>query len=66
MAPAAAGYFRKLTRKLTEDVDQLDAEEMAESSVLESRALPLLSVTRRGCHIGESAGQVRQESSRSS
>lgn len=32
MAPAAAGYFRKLTRKLTEDVDQLDAEEMAESS----------------------------------
>jgi RecG-like helicase len=32
MAPAAAGYFRKLTRKLTEDVEQLDAEEMAESS----------------------------------
>lgn len=32
MAPAAAGYFRKLTRKLTEDVDSLDAQEMAESS----------------------------------
>ena len=32
MAPAAAGYFRRLTRKLTEDIEQLDAEEMAESS----------------------------------
>lgn len=32
MAPAAAGYFRRLTRKLTEDIDQLDAEEMAETS----------------------------------
>ena len=32
MAPAAAGYFRRLTRKLTEDIDQLDAQEMAESS----------------------------------
>lgn len=32
MAPAAAGYFRRLTRKLTEDIDRLDAEEMAESS----------------------------------
>ena len=31
MAPAAAGYFRRLTRRLTEDVDQLDAQEMTES-----------------------------------
>lgn len=31
MAPAAAGYFRRLTRRLTEDVEQLDAEEMTES-----------------------------------
>ena len=29
MAPAAAGYFRRLTRKLTEDIDQLDAEDAA-------------------------------------
>ncbi|GAA4476958.1 OB-fold nucleic acid binding domain-containing protein [Rhodococcus olei] len=32
MALAANGYFRRLTRRLTEDIDQLDAEEMAESS----------------------------------
>ncbi len=32
MAPVAAGYFRRLTRKLTEDVEQLDAQEMAESA----------------------------------
>jgi RecG-like helicase len=32
MAPAAAGYFRRMTRKLTADIDQLDAEDMAESS----------------------------------
>lgn len=32
MAPAAAGYFRRLTRRLTEDLDQLDAEEMAENA----------------------------------
>ncbi|MBJ8345073.1 OB-fold nucleic acid binding domain-containing protein [Antrihabitans sp. YC2-6] len=31
MAPAA-GYFRRLTRRLTEDLDQLDAEEMAETA----------------------------------
>ena len=31
MAPAAAGYFRRLTRRLTEDIDQLDAQEMTES-----------------------------------
>jgi RecG-like helicase len=32
MAPATAGYFRRLTRRLTEDLEQLDAEEMAETS----------------------------------
>ncbi len=32
MAPATAGYFRRLGRRLTEDLDQLDAEEMAETS----------------------------------
>ncbi|NUK82617.1 OB-fold nucleic acid binding domain-containing protein [Streptomyces lunaelactis] len=32
MALAATGYFRRLTRRLTEDLDQLDAEEMVESS----------------------------------
>lgn len=32
MALAANGYIRRLTRRLTEDIDQLDAEEMAESS----------------------------------
>lgn len=32
MAPAAAGYFRRLTRKLTEDLEQLDAEEMVETA----------------------------------
>lgn len=32
MAPAAAGYFRRLTRRLTEDLEQLDAEEMVETS----------------------------------
>ncbi|TSD96025.1 DNA-binding protein [Skermania sp. ID1734] len=32
MASAATGYFRRLTRKLTEDVERLDAEEMAESA----------------------------------
>ncbi|MFC9790644.1 OB-fold nucleic acid binding domain-containing protein [Rhodococcus sp. NPDC127528] len=32
MALAANGYFRRLTRRLTEDIDQLDAEEMANSS----------------------------------
>ncbi len=32
MALAVNGYLRRLTRRLTEDIDQLDAEEMAESS----------------------------------
>ncbi|RVW09646.1 DNA-binding protein [Prescottella agglutinans] len=32
MAPAAAGYFRRLTRRLTEDLEQLDAEEMVETA----------------------------------
>lgn len=32
MATAAAGYFRRLTRRLTEDLEQLDAEEMAETA----------------------------------
>lgn len=32
MALAVNGYLRRLTRRLTEDLDQLDAEEMAESS----------------------------------
>ncbi|WP_137724756.1 OB-fold nucleic acid binding domain-containing protein [Prescottella subtropica] len=32
MAPAATGYFRRLTRKLTEDLEQLDAEEMVETA----------------------------------
>ncbi|PTR26708.1 ATP-dependent DNA helicase RecG [Rhodococcus sp. OK519] len=32
MAPAAAGYFRRLTRRLTEDLEQLDAEEMAQTA----------------------------------
>ncbi|SEM32182.1 MULTISPECIES: OB-fold nucleic acid binding domain-containing protein [Rhodococcus] len=32
MALAATGYFRRLTRRLTEDLDQLDAEAMVESS----------------------------------
>ena len=31
MALAANGYIRRLTRRLTEDIDQLDAEELAES-----------------------------------
>ncbi|MFH5207497.1 OB-fold nucleic acid binding domain-containing protein [Antrihabitans sp. NCIMB 15449] len=32
MAPAAAGYFRRLKHRLTEDLDQVDAEEMASSA----------------------------------
>ncbi|MGN7134335.1 OB-fold nucleic acid binding domain-containing protein [Rhodococcoides corynebacterioides] len=32
MAPAAAGYFRRMARKLTEDIDQLDAEDMESES----------------------------------
>ncbi|MGW4480370.1 OB-fold nucleic acid binding domain-containing protein [Rhodococcus triatomae] len=31
MALAANGYIRRLTRRLTEDIDQLDAEELAQS-----------------------------------
>ncbi|MFD4368290.1 DNA-binding protein [Rhodococcus sp. NPDC058521] len=32
MASATAGYFRRLTRRLTEDLEELDAEEMVETS----------------------------------
>lgn len=32
MAPAATGYFRRLTRRLTEDLERLDAEEMVETA----------------------------------
>ncbi|MEV5832165.1 OB-fold nucleic acid binding domain-containing protein [Nocardia sp. NPDC052112] len=32
MSSAASGYFRRLSRRLTEDIDQLDAEELAESA----------------------------------
>lgn len=32
MAPATAGYFRRLTRRLTEDLEELDAEELVETS----------------------------------
>ncbi|MEU0501005.1 OB-fold nucleic acid binding domain-containing protein [Nocardia sp. NPDC004278] len=32
MSSAASGYFRRLGRRLTEDIDQLDAEELAESA----------------------------------
>lgn len=31
-ARSATGYFRRLGRRLTEDLDQLDAEELAESA----------------------------------
>ncbi|MEE2056323.1 OB-fold nucleic acid binding domain-containing protein [Rhodococcus artemisiae] len=45
MASAAAGYIRRLTRRLTEDLEELDAEEMAESSHA-TGALPVVSCTR--------------------
>lgn len=45
MASAAAGYIRRLTRRLTEDLEELDAEEMAESS-LATGALPVVSCSR--------------------
>ena len=32
MSSAASGYFRRLGRRLTEDLDRLDAEELAEKS----------------------------------
>ncbi|MBM4517298.1 DNA-binding protein [Rhodococcus hoagii] len=52
MAPAAAGYFRRLTRRLTEDLEQLDAEEMVETA--QASALPALATApgRRGHHVG--------------
>ncbi|MFF0544579.1 OB-fold nucleic acid binding domain-containing protein [Nocardia thailandica] len=31
-ASTASGYFRRLSRRLTEDLDQLDAEELAETA----------------------------------
>ncbi|HET8993002.1 MAG TPA: OB-fold nucleic acid binding domain-containing protein [Rhodococcus sp. (in: high G+C Gram-positive bacteria)] len=45
MASAAAGYIRRLTRRLTEDLEELDAEEMAESSHA-TGALPVVSCAR--------------------
>ncbi|MFD0361279.1 OB-fold nucleic acid binding domain-containing protein [Nocardia sp. GCM10030253] len=32
MPSAASGYFRRLGRRLTEDIDRLDAEELAETA----------------------------------
>lgn len=32
MSSAASGYFRRLGRRLTADIDRLDAEELAESA----------------------------------
>ncbi|WP_241384382.1 OB-fold nucleic acid binding domain-containing protein [Rhodococcus sp. CH91] len=40
-----AGYLRRLTRRLTEDIEELDAEEMAESSH-STGALPVIECTR--------------------
>lgn len=45
MPPAAAGYLRRLTRRLTEDLEELDAEEMAESSH-STGAVPVVQCTR--------------------
>lgn len=45
MPPAAAGYLRRLTRRLTEDIEELDAEEMAESSH-STGAVPVVQCTR--------------------
>ncbi|UYP20655.1 OB-fold nucleic acid binding domain-containing protein [Rhodococcus sp. Z13] len=43
--PSPAGYLRRLTRRLTEDIEELDAEEMAESSS-STGALPVVRCTR--------------------
>ncbi|MDG3011398.1 OB-fold nucleic acid binding domain-containing protein [Rhodococcus sp. D2-41] len=32
MAPAAAHYFRRLSRRLTQDIDELDAEEISQQA----------------------------------
>ena len=40
-----AGYLRRLTRRLTEDIEELDAEEMAESSH-STGALPVVHCAR--------------------
>src|SRR5690606_34889590 len=40
-----AGYLRRLTRRLTEDIEELDAEEMAESSH-STGALPVVECAR--------------------
>lgn len=45
MASAAAGYIRRLTRRLTEDLEELDAREIAESSQA-TGALPVVSCSR--------------------
>ncbi|MFG1794773.1 OB-fold nucleic acid binding domain-containing protein [Nocardia altamirensis] len=46
MSSAASGYFRRLGRRLTEDIDQLDAEELAEKS--EASGARRASECRRG------------------
>lgn len=45
MPSAATGYLRRLTRRLTEDLEELDAEEMAESSH-STGALPVVKCSR--------------------
>ncbi|WP_280209217.1 OB-fold nucleic acid binding domain-containing protein [Nocardia cyriacigeorgica] len=42
----ASGYFRRLGRRLTEDIDQLDAEELAETA--DASGACLASECRRG------------------
>ncbi|ONM47731.1 OB-fold nucleic acid binding domain-containing protein [Nocardia donostiensis] len=42
----ATGYFRRLGRRLTEDIDQLDAEELAETA--DASGACLASECRRG------------------
>ncbi|MBF6212765.1 OB-fold nucleic acid binding domain-containing protein [Nocardia puris] len=46
MPSAASGYFRRLGRRLTEDIDQLDAEELAETA--EASGARPVSECRRG------------------
>ncbi|WP_054814130.1 OB-fold nucleic acid binding domain-containing protein [Nocardia arizonensis] len=46
MPSAASGYFRRLGRRLTEDIDQLDAEELAETA--EASGARRASECRRG------------------
>lgn len=46
MSSAASGYFRRLGRRLTQDLDQLDAQELAETS--EASGASRASECRRG------------------